>query len=138
MIEQLRNLMPFSDSFIIGEYLSVGDFIFAVIAAFVAVWCIRRLAALVNFLSMSPEEYRQYQFNRIIDRCYALFPRAALIFGGRIFIRGMSIRVTSVTNRTIEGRFMGVNKHGVICLMLESEISAEILDNVLEIMIIEE
>jgi len=134
---RLRQAMPFSDTYILGEYLSFGDFLLAAVAAIVLVWFVRQITKAKRFFGMTPEEYRTMQINRIIQRCYLLFPKTTFCFDGRTFKRGMLIRVTTRT-QTFEGRLMGLNDDNVFCVLTQIHVAADILDNIMEIMELDE
>jgi len=125
--------MPFSDVSIVGEYLSLGDFLLAAIAAAVILWIIKLASLRVAVGRMTPEEFKNAYLNRIIQRCYMMFPQTTFSFAGKTFTRGMAIRVTMKDKRKFEGSLIDMSHENVICVLAESQISADILDNILEI-----
>jgi hypothetical protein len=67
-----------------------------------------------------------------------MFPKTIFDFGGKTYTRGMLIRITTHAENTIEGRFLGLNEDNIICVITKTQISAEILDSILEIISIDE
>jgi len=138
LIQWLRQSMPFSENYIISGYISFGDVLLATLMSVIIVWAIRKTRSLLTLFSLSPDEFREMQIVRIAERCHMMFPNTSLNFGGKTFTRGMLIRVTTRANTTFEGRFMGRSDDNVICVMTKIQIAADILDNILEIIAIDE
>lgn len=138
IIMRIRQAMPFSDVNIIGEYLSLGDFLLAAITALIVVWIVRGISKRVKFVKMPPEELRNIYAEKMAQWCRLMFPQTTLSFGGQTFTRGMQIRVITRENRTFEGSFIGINEDNAICVMTETKLEADILDNILEIILVDE
>jgi len=137
-IMRIRQAMPFSDVRIVGEYLSLGDVLLAVIVAVVGVWVYRNIYAFIRGFFATHEEYRQVMFIQMIRKYQAMFPKTTLSFGGETFTRGMLIRVVTKNQQTqseetFEGRFIGMDDNKTICVVTRSNVVADILDNILEI-----
>jgi len=138
LIQWLRQSMPFSESYIFGEYLSLGDVILATLLAVFGVWIVRVIRTTFAVISLTPDEFRERQIIKIAERCHVMFPNTSVEFGGKTFIRGTIIRVTTRANTTFEGVFMGRSDNDVICVMTKIQVAADILDNILEIIAIDE
>jgi len=50
----------------------------------------------------------------------------------------MKIRVTTLSNIIFEGTFLGLNNDNFICVLTENNLTADIMDNISEILLIEE
>jgi len=130
--------MPFSDVNIVGEYLSLGDFLFAAVAAIIGVWVTRNVSAFIRGFFTTPEEHRRVQIHRIIQRCHLMFHKTTFSFDGKTFSRGMLIRVVTKKNETFEGRIVGLDDNNTMCIITKMDIMADILDNILEIIVLDD
>jgi len=119
---------------VLMDRLTGEDILFAAIAALVITWLITRIGKVVKFTIINPKSftYKSKDFNKIFERCCLLFPNQTIRFKGKIFTRGMMVKVTTVQNKIFSGKLVGTNKENFICLISNDEIAADTIDNIKE------
>ena len=122
-----------------GIGISVQEIIYAAIAALALTWVVEFFlrSFRVMFARTTIFEYKQSDFERIIDKCYSLFPRDVVKFRGREFSRGMTIRIITLEQKVFEGSLVGQNYDNMICLLTRKYIITHDLSNIKEMSIIE-
>ena len=129
--------MPFADIPALGNLLSVGDILLAMIIGLVATFFIARirnfLLAITQPMNMmrSPNDLKG-----VIRRCYRLFPMQVFDFNGITINRGMFIRVKTNNSQVFEGLFVGINKENIICVLTKEKLAADMLENISEISLV--
>ncbi|MCL2565247.1 MAG: hypothetical protein FWE24_05480 [Defluviitaleaceae bacterium] len=103
--------------------LTTNDILIALLLGAVLTWAVNRAAELVTVL-------RAPDLERILKKCYDMFPTEILHFRGEIYKRGMNIRMVTTQNKTFEGKFLGLNSDNMICLMTKGFIIAQALKNI--------
>jgi len=83
-------------------------------------------------------DYRPYQLNAALKRCYFLFPVENTCFNGVAFHRGMHIRVVTIQQVIIEGKFIGVNHDDLFCVVTNQQAIAENMYAVKEVHVLTE
>jgi len=138
LISQVRQAMPLSDAGLGVLPISVGDVLFALILAFF-ILLIHRLISRFFAAIFSPGRYLGSPEHRkiIMKKCYELFPIKSLHFNGQTYLRGMKIRVTTIADKTFEGIFLGVNNEDFFLVMTEKDLTADMMDNIADILLIE-
>ena len=118
---------------------TMRELLFAAVVSFFITWFIVNITAFLKMLKRGsgPHGYLSSDINKIIERCYALFPLDKLSFRGQIYERGASIRITTAQQRIFEGELIGFNHRHMICIMTKRHIIAQDLDNVEEITVID-
>ena len=122
------------------ERVPVEHLIFAAIASFF-------LTMLVNHVLDVREKSKKIaktflhkgnDFNSVFQKCCLLFPDKIINFKGKVFTRGMMVKITTIHNKTFSGKLVGLNRDKVICLMTKTYIAADAMDNILDIASYEE
>lgn len=136
---ELKNSFPFQDISLVKGILTLGDFLFCAVFAFIITWVVLRISRIFRFFTVgfNPIGYRTGDVNKIIQKCYKLFPNETVLFKGKTFTRGMIVKVTTMAQKTFEGRLIGLNSENIICVLTKSHIAADILDNISEIVVVE-
>ena len=116
------------------------DVFFAALAALVLTAFFRGISKIYGAVFKRPVQFgfKARDINRIIQKCYALFPNEVVVFRGEIFKRGMTVRVTTNNKKIIEGKLIGLNSENIFCVLTNTFIAADILDNVTEMVILPE
>jgi len=119
--------------------LPASDILMAAILAYIITWVILRISSSFNnlFFNKSMLKFHQYDLSKIVRRCYILFPKEFITFGGKTFERGMFVRVTTRKKKIFEGKFIGVNDQGIACFITKSFIVAQEVDNISSIDLIQ-
>jgi len=95
----------------------------ALALAAVLTWIVNRIADSI-VVQKTPE------FERVLKKCYDMFPEEILQFRGEIYRRGMNIRLTTNQNKVLEGEFLGLGEDNMICIMTKKFIIAQDLMNI--------
>ena len=119
--------------------ISVQEIVYAAIAALVITWIVEFFlrSFRVMFAHATIFEYKHSDFERIIIKCYSLFPKDAVKFKGEVYSRGMTIRIITLDQKVFEGSLVGQNYDNMICLITKKHIITHDLSNVKEISVIE-
>jgi len=115
--------------------LKMEDVMLAAALAAVFTWVINRF---IEFMQASKRnakysDYRIKDMEKILQKCYDLFPKEILQFDGEIYRRGMKVRIITSQNKIFEGKFLGLNNDNMICLMTRKFIIAHAVKNIDEI-----
>ena len=115
--------------------LKMEDVMLAAALAAVFTWVINRF---IEFMQASKSnakysDYRIKDMEKILQKCYDLFPKEILQFDGEIYRRGMKVRIITSQNKIFEGKFLGLNNDNMICLMTRKFIIAHAVKNIDEI-----
>lgn len=105
--------------------------------AFIGAVMIKYIPLLLRLKRDQTQFLNHVDLAKVIDKCYALFPLDSLLFNGETFRRGMYLRITTVGEKIIEGRFIGANRENVLCILTDKTISAEIIENISGITVLE-
>ncbi len=119
--------------------LSMSDILYVALLAFVITWVIQNISKNFKLIITKPAEinYNQTDVNKIIQRCYGLFPRDIISFQGKTFKRGMNVRITTNQKKIFEGRLIGQNSENMLCVLTNKYVVAQDIENIDEIIIIE-
>jgi hypothetical protein len=119
--------------------LTATDIIWAAAIAFFITWFIQNIANAVKILSTRSVELGRSSgdLQGIIERCYFLFPEDIIHFQGKIFKRGMNVRVTTVQHKIFEGELIGLNNENMLCVLTQKYIVAQELDKIEEMCLVE-
>jgi hypothetical protein len=103
--------------------------------ALVITWVIRMFSALFKVVITRSTEFEFPLKNKsdIMERCYEMFPTDHMLFNGETFRRGMHVCVITLRQKRYEGRFMGINRENMVCLMTERSVVAQELDTIEDI-----
>ncbi len=115
-------------------YLEVKDILFAAILAFFITWIVLKLLSMYNAMKQSTSQfnYQVKDMNRVIGKCYALFPLEIFQFRGKTFKRGMTVRIKTLQNKIFEGKLVGINSSDVVCVLTNQYIVAHELSDIEE------
>ncbi len=123
-------------------YITVSDVIFAALAAFMIFWIVRFCSNLwkrvKTGLEFPPTEFgfKPNEVKAVMDKCSDLFPRGRFSLCGSTLERGMKVRLTTHNNRTFEGKIVGINNDNMICIIAESIVKIDFIDNIMKIVVI--
>ena len=117
------------------KYLNVYDYLYAAVAAFVITNLITKLSRIFLLNSKKTDNILGKVENRtaVVEKCASMFPIDTVFFGGRIFNRGMMVKVTTVQKKIIEGELIGRNNMNILCIITKQSIVAHELDKIEDI-----
>jgi len=120
--------------------ITASDCLYAGILAVIFTWLITNITKIYRAVKKRPVQFgfQPRDIGRIIQKCCALFPYEIVQFHGETFRRGMKVRVTTISNKIFEGKLIGLNSENIVCVLTESFIAADMLDNITDIVIISE
>lgn len=119
--------------------LSLEEIVSAALLAFFITWFIKNIIKLRRIMKNPSKEfgYPNKDINQILQRCYALFPKEIVQFGGKTFKRGMKIQIVTFQKKRFEGELIGSNNKNMVCILTKRYIIAHEITNIEEIKIIE-
>ena len=115
--------------------LTQNDLIFSIAGAAVLFVIYKFVAAIVHMLITRTSEikFNPDQHDDVLRNCYRTFPIDNLRFNGITFNRGMTVRITTTKQTTLEGHFIGINKSEMVCLITDNSVIAQEIDTIQEI-----
>jgi hypothetical protein len=115
--------------------LGLEQIVFAALLALFVTWFIRMSYGMLKIIVTGFTElsYQPRDLESIMKKCHVLFPIESVRFNGDTFRRGMSVRVVTAQNRTIEGKFVGTNHDNIVCFLTADFVVAQELDQIEEI-----
>ncbi|MBS5793305.1 MAG: hypothetical protein KIC92_00925 [Clostridiales bacterium] len=118
------------------EFLTFREIISCmIISLFILVF----LKLFLFFRKLSREcEYPIKAFNSMIKDFYLMFPKDIVMFRGKVYKRGMFIKVITLHKKIYEGKFVGFNGKDTICIITETAIVTNNIKNIRDIVIIKD
>ena len=113
--------------------LTWADYIYAAIMAFVLMRLITNVGKLIRMRHVpyaQEEAAREFDRKMMIQNCATLLPEATIHFRGRVFQKGMQVRITTLQKRIIEGELIGKNDKGLLCVIAGPHIIAHEIDKI--------
>ncbi|MDD3570064.1 MAG: hypothetical protein PHY44_03060 [Lachnospiraceae bacterium] len=107
--------------------LTTLDYLYAALAAFIIT---QLILAVSRFMKISKENskgfvsYREADRILVIKKCIAMFPVETIYFRGKVFTKGMKVRITTLQKRIIEGELIGKNEMDILCIVAGQHIIA--------------
>ena len=120
--------------------LTPQDIIYASLLALLLTWLILTASRILKAVAGRTTEFNYHpkNFEAVMERCYFMFPNEHVRFNGSTFSRGMLVRVITNNNRTIEGKFIGINSDNIVCVVTSHSVVAQGIDDIEEISSMEE
>ena len=108
------------------QILSLEDILMAAVWAVIIFFTLKAISYLFFALTQRSSiiQFDPVYIDEIIKRCCFVFPIDNLDFNGNTFSRGMSVRITTTANQVIEGKFIGLNKYKMLCIVTNRTIEA--------------
>lgn len=107
--------------------LTVDDVIYAALLALFVTIVIKNALRVRQILKNAQKitvEGKALDINAIMNKCYTLFPKDEIVFGGIKYKRGMKIKIVTTANTTFEGEFIGGNEKNMLCIKTNKYIVA--------------
>lgn len=107
--------------------LTTLDYLYAALAAFIIT---QLILAVSRFMKISKENsrglvsYREADRILVIKKCIDMFPVETIYFRGKVFTKGMKVRITTLQKRIIEGELIGKNEMDILCIVAGQHIIA--------------
>jgi len=122
----------------LGQF-SLTQWILMALLALLVLRVVQWGGAFMRFLisPLSETHFEDGDYERAFRRCCVLFPIDRVLFNDEVFTRGTTVRITTAQGKSRMGRLVGSNKENFICLITSRFVSAEMIDNVIEIITIE-
>lgn len=121
--------------------ISLEEIIYAAFLSLCLTLVIRNIYRAKKVIKNAKDFAKQNQSEIIaneIKRCYNLFPIDKIVFHGKTFTRGMTIKITTIANTKFEGEFIGGNDRNMLCIKTNRFIIAHELKNISDIDLIKE
>ena len=118
--------------------LTVHDLVYAAIAAIIITWVLKGLSRMFMIVVTRSTEfgYRPKDLDIITKKCCGMFPNEILRFNGLLVRRGMTVRARTTENKTIEGRFIGINMENIVCIITCEHVVAQELKRIADIQLL--
>jgi len=115
-----------------GIQITMQDFIISALLAFIVTAVIIYIweKKLIKFKRPKLTNYNARDINKILQRCYRLFPTDIIQFRGETFHRGMKVHITTDQKKFFEGQLIGLSKENMICVITNRYIIAQDLSKV--------
>ena len=113
--------------------LTTLDYLCAALTAFVATQFILSISRLVSFSKRKDGvgvNYREADRMMVIKKCIAMFPVETIYFRGKVFTKGMKVRITTLQKRIIEGELIGKNDMDILCIVAGQHIIAHEMEKI--------
>lgn len=117
--------------------LTLQDLFFASVAALFLTAFLRAAIWYRRISKPEPVRLKREEIMLLMNRCFNLYPIDSLILSGENIKRGMLVKITTLKNRTIEGRFVGTNSDRVICLLTKNFITADAISDIAELVVLD-
>ncbi len=118
--------------------ISLNDVLLCMIAAFFLAHLIRIVNVILRLMKDETVfEKNPSELSSTLEKCYSLFPKDIFDFNGMTFRRGLYVRLKTVTSKIIEGKIIGLNERDEICVITRTYISAEKLNDIAEITVLD-
>lgn len=117
------------------------DILYAAVLAFILTWLIKniiRMRQVIKSVSEASPFPNPKEISEVLERCYSLFPLDKINFHGRIFNRGMKIKIVTTQNKSVVGELIGGNSKNMLCIMTSKNIVAHDITNITDITTVEE
>jgi hypothetical protein len=110
-----------------GIQITMQDFFFFFFLAFVLTVVIVYVweKKLKKFRRPKLTNYNIKDMDKILQRCYRLFPTDIIQFQGETFHRGMKVHITTDQNKYFEGQLIGLSRQNMICVITNRYIIAQ-------------
>ena len=109
--------------------LTAADYIYAAITAFVATQLILVVSKFVKVVKITDSPQggsREADRLMVIKKCM----EATINFRGKVFTKGMKVRITTFQKRIIEGEIIGKNEMNILCIIAGQHIIAHEMDKI--------
>lgn len=116
--------------------LTTADYIYAAITAFVItqlILCVLRCVKIARSSEKIEVDYREVDKLMVIKKCVEMFPDSTINFRGKVFKKGMMVRITTLQKRIIEGEIIGKNELNILCVIAGPHIIAHEMDKIEDI-----
>ena len=113
--------------------LTAADYIYAAITAFVATQLILVVSKFVKVVKITDSPQggsREADRLMVIKKCMEMFPEATINFRGKVFTKGMKVRITTFQKRIIEGEIIGKIEMNILCIIAGQHIIAHEMDKI--------
>ncbi len=117
---------------------TIYDWLLTAILAYFVTSIILRISILKESIKKMKQrqmisiDYKIMDLERLMAKCRELFPIDTIYFQGRVFHRGMKIRITTIQKKVIEGELIGKSKMDLLCIKTQNQIIAHELDKIEE------
>lgn len=113
--------------------LTVVDIFFAAVAAFVITHLINRFLRFQKILmgkNSSGMDYSGINESVVMKKCSDMFPIETIYFRGKVFSKGMRVRITTLQKKIIEGELIGKNDMDILCVITGKHIIAHEINKI--------
>ncbi len=121
--------------------LSGYDYFYAAVLAFFITYIFMRFRSLKKAFNEKDElemDMKNIDKNSIMERCTKMFPIETISFNGRVFKRGMTVRITTLQKKVFQGEFVGKNDLDIICILTNKHIIAHEIKKITEMISLDE
>ena len=117
-------------SFTIYDWLLTAILAYFVTSIVLKISSLKQSIKKVKQRQMISMDYKIVDLERLMAKCRELFPIDTVYFQGRVFHRGMKIRITTIQKKEMEGELIGKSKMDLLCIRTQNQIIAHDLDKI--------
>ncbi|HCT65554.1 MAG TPA: hypothetical protein DIC60_09880 [Lachnospiraceae bacterium] len=113
--------------------LTTADYLYAALTAFVATQLILYFLRFIEISKINAREgvsYRESDRMMVIKKCIDMFPVETIYFRGKVFTKGMKVRIITLQKRIIEGELIGKNDMDILCIVAGQHIIAHEIEKI--------
>lgn len=121
--------------------LSGYDYFYAAVLAFFITYIFMRFRNLKKAFNEKDElemDMKNLDKNSIMDRCTKMFPIETISYNGKVFKKGMTVRITTLQKKVFQGEFVGKNDLDIICILTNKHIIAHEIKKITEMISLDE
>lgn len=121
--------------------ISTLDLIFAAVLAYLITSLVLRFHKIRNILKHKENlsvDYKLMDLASVMTKCKELFPIDTVYFHGKVFHRGMRVKITTFQKKVIEGELIGKNKVDLVCVRTQNHIIAHEIEKIEDMIVAEE
>jgi len=121
--------------------LSGYDYFYAAVLAFFVTYIFMRFKNLKKAINNKDElemNINSVDKKSIMERCTRMFPIETISFNGKVFKKGMTVRITTLQKKVFQGEFIGKNDLDIICILTNKHIIAHEIKKITEMISIDE
>ena len=124
------------------KFASLGayNYLYAAVLAFFITYIIMKLVRIKVIVGKDElkMDIGKADKRSVMERCTKLFPIETIDFKGRIFKKGMNVRITTKQKKVFQGEFVGKNDMNVICILTGEHIIAHEIEKITEMISLDE
>lgn len=120
--------------------LSLFDYFYAALLALLITYMIRRVGKLKTEIKKDELQMNVANIDKrsVIEKCIKMFPIDTVNFNGKVFTKGMTIKITTMQKKVFQGELVGKNEADIICILTREHIIAHEIRKITEMVSVDD